>query len=69
MVKKKIKNIKDISHKTKKEINFKSNDKFKKSTIKDVLQFDISSKYKKYKNSCPETINDNQELLNEICKE
>ena len=67
--KKNKKYFKDISHKIKKEINFKSCEKFKKSTIKDILQFDISSKYKKYKNSCPETINDNQELLNEIFNE
>ena len=67
--KKNKKYFKDISHNIKKEINFKSCDKFKKSTIKDVLQLDISSKYKKYKNSYPETINDNQELLNEIFNE
>lgn len=62
------KTFKHISHSIKKEISFKSCDNFKNLTIKDILQFDISKKYKKYKNSTI-IINENQKLLTELCTE
>ena len=59
--------FKDISHEIKKEINYKSCDKFKNSSIKEILQSDISKKYKKDKNNFP--INDNIKLIKELCNE
>ena len=59
--------FKDISHEIKKEINYKSCDKFKNSSIKEILQSDISKKYKKDKNNFP--INDNIKLIKELYNE
>ena len=55
-------NFKDISYKVKNKINYKSCDKYKNSTIKDILQNEISSKFKNY----PKDINKN--TLNKVCK-
>ncbi len=53
--------FKDISYKVKKAINFKSCHKYKNSTIKDILQNEISSKFKRF----PKDIN--IITLNEVC--
>ena len=55
--------FRDISYDIKKEINFESSNKLKQSLIKDILEKDISKKYKK---TSPF---DNKQLLNRVCLE
>ena len=52
--------FKDISYKVKKQVNYKVCGKYKNSTIKDMIQKEISLKYKKNNK-------DNTEILNEVC--
>ena len=55
--------FKDIPYDIKKEINFESSKKLKQSVIKDILENDISKKYKKTSRF------DNKQLLNRVCLE
>ena len=55
--------FRDIQCDIKKEINFKSSNKLKHSLIKDILENDISKKYKKT------SLFDNKQLLNRVCLE
>ena len=52
--------FKDISYKIKKKVSFKSCKQLKNSTIKDILQNEISSKYKHFEK------NINKEILNKL---
>ena len=57
--------FKDISYDIKRKVNYKTSEKYKKSTIKDILQKKISNRYKKPNENSE---NENKDILNEVCK-
>lgn len=57
--------FKDLSYDIKSKVNYITSDKYKKSTIKDILQKKISNRYKKPNENSE---NENKDILNEVCK-
>ncbi len=59
----KLGNFKNIDYKIKKKVNYEKCDEYKNSSIGNILQNDISMKYKKYNK------NINKEIINRVSKE
>ena len=57
--------FKDLSYDIKSKVNYITSDKYKKSTIKDILQKKVSDRYKKLNEKSD---NENKDTLNEVCK-